>query len=83
MYRLSYKKNDNSDLVSNLLLLNSDMVYVIIYQDMSYEIRGLNDDSVWIISEGKGIDLKQIKQKIRKELEQLGIKFESEIRRTK
>lgn len=81
MHRVSYRKNEEGNLVSNLMLLGSDMIYAIIYPaTTSYEIRGLNDDTVWLIEEGTTLDLKECKVQVRKRLEYIGIKFNDEIR---
>ena len=80
MKRLSYRK-DNDTYISNLVPLFSDMVYALIFQDFSFEIRTLkNNGEVCTISHGQGKDLRDSKVRVRKQLESIGVVFKDELR---
>ena len=84
MVRLSYKMLPNGDSVTNLIPLQTTLLYVVLNtSELSYEIRSILKDEVRVLyssgSEGYH-NTKQMKQAIRTKLVELGVIFKDEIR---
>jgi hypothetical protein len=85
MVRLSYKLLPNGDSVTNLIPLQTTLLYVVLNaSELSYEIRSILKDEVRVLySSGSGEyhNTKQMKQAIRTKLVELGVIFKDEIRK--
>ena len=82
MKRVSYNTLPDGTIVSNLMPLQTMLVYALINADsLTYEIRFLRDDEVGLLREGVGGSVQNIKDTIRAELKNLGVTFKDEIRK--
>jgi len=82
MVRLSYQRLPNGNYVSNLIPLQTMLVYALINANsLSYEIRYVSDDEVGVLDCGdKYQSIKKIKLDVRIKLSDLGVVFKDEIR---
>jgi hypothetical protein len=80
MKHLSYEERANKELISNLLMINEEIVFVKLSpKDLTWKILAIDPD--WrLVAEGKGIDLDALRGNARKRLVSLGAVFEDSIR---